>query len=47
MEKGKIKPGKKGYFEILFNGKLALVSPVFRGKNLAFVLTAYRTRKKA
>jgi hypothetical protein len=47
IEKGKISKGRDGNFEILGAGKIAIISPDFKGNKIAFVLTAFKTRKKA
>lgn len=47
ITKGRIEKSKRtGNFEILHEGKLAVISPEFKGNKLVFVLTAFRTRKK-
>lgn len=47
IESGKIsKNPKTGNFEILHNGKMAIISPEFKGNRIIFLLTAYKTRKK-
>jgi hypothetical protein len=47
VEKGKmIGKNDKGRFEILHNGKIAVVSPELRSNKLVFLLTAYKTSKK-
>ncbi len=46
IENGRISKGREGKFEILHNGKLAVISPELRGNKLSFLLTAFKTRKK-
>lgn len=47
ITKGRIEKSERtGNFEILHEGKLAVISPEFKGNKLVFVLTAFRTRKK-
>lgn len=46
IEKGRISKNAKGRFEIIHNGKIAVVSPELRGKEITFLLTAYKTRQK-
>lgn len=46
IEKGRISKNAKGRFELLHNGKIAVISPELRGKEITFLLTAYKTRKK-
>ena len=44
---GTISKNSKGRFEIFYNKKIAIVSPELRNNKLTFLLTAYKTRKKA
>jgi len=47
ITKGRIEKSERtGNFEILHEGKLAVISPEFKGNKLMFVLTAFKTRKK-
>jgi hypothetical protein len=47
VEKGGISKGRNGNLEILGNGKMAIISLELKGDKLTFVLTAFKTRKKA
>jgi hypothetical protein len=47
IENGKKGDGKMGKFEILGYKKMAIISPELRGEQFVFVLSAYKTRKKA
>jgi len=47
IENGKMSINQKtGRFEILSNGKMAVVSPELRGNKLTFLLTAFKSNKK-
>lgn len=47
VEKGKYrKRNTKGNFELLHNGKMAVVAPELRGNKLTFLLTAFKTTIK-
>ncbi len=46
INNGVMSLNKKGRYEILYNGKIAVISPELRGIKLVFLLTAYKTRKK-
>jgi len=47
VEKGTVrKVNDRGNFEILYNGKMAIVSPELKGNKLTFLLTAFKTRYK-
>jgi hypothetical protein len=47
IKNGSIKRNAAGYFEILYDRNLVVISPEFKGNKLIFVLTAFKTRKKA
>jgi hypothetical protein len=48
VENGKMRKNlDTGNFETLHNRKMCVIAPERIGNNLAFVLTAYKTRKKA
>lgn len=38
---------ERGNFEFLHKGKMAVIAPEYRRNKITFVLTAYKTRKKA
>ena len=38
---------ERGNFEFLHNGKMAVIAPEYHENKIVFVLTAYKTRKKA
>ena len=47
IEKGTYrKRNDRGNFEILYKGKMAIVSPELAGKKMTFLLTAYKTHTK-
>lgn len=46
IERGSIEKNKRGTFEILHAGKLAVVSPEIHLSGITFLLTEYKTRKK-
>jgi hypothetical protein len=47
VEKGTLrKQNNRGNFEILYDGKMAIVSPELLGNKVTFLLTAYNTRYK-
>jgi hypothetical protein len=47
VEKGEISKNVRGNFELHLDKKIAVISPELWGNKLTFVLTAYKTRKKA
>ncbi len=46
INNGKLSKNDRGRFEILYNGRIAIISPELRGNKVTFLLTAYKTRKK-
>lgn len=47
VEKGKYrKRNAKGNFELLHNGKMAVVAPELHGNKLTFLVTAFKTRRE-
>ena len=47
VEKGKyIRRNAKGNFELLHNGKMAVVAPELHGNKLTFLVTAFKTRRE-
>jgi hypothetical protein len=47
VEKGKmLGKNSRGNFEILYNGKEAVVSPELQGNKITFLVTAFKTRRK-
>ncbi len=48
IEKGEFyQKSERGNFEFLHNGSMAIIAPEYHGNKITFVLTAYKTRKKA
>ncbi len=47
VEKGSFrKTNNRGNFEIIYNGKIAVVAPDFKGEKLVYLLTAFKTHSK-
>lgn len=47
VEKGSYrKQNKKGNYELLYNGKMAIVSPELQGNKMTFLVTAFKTTIK-
>lgn len=47
IEKGDFyQKSDRGNFEILYNGKMAIIAPEYHGNKVTFLLTAYKTRYK-
>lgn len=46
IEKGRLEMGKKGNFEIVHNGKVAVVTQTFEGEKVQLLLTAFKSRRK-
>ncbi len=48
IEKGVfVKVNDKGNYEYWYNGKMAVIAPEYHGNKITYLLTAYKTRKKA
>ena len=47
IENGRFrKTNSRGNFEIMYNGKIAVVAPEFKGDKITFLLTAFKTHSK-
>ncbi|MDL2313381.1 DUF1073 domain-containing protein [Desulfovibrio sp. OttesenSCG-928-C14] len=46
VERGQMRLNERGNYEILHNGKEAIISQELRGNKMTLLLTAYKTRKK-
>jgi hypothetical protein len=46
IEKGRLKIGKTGNFEIFYTGQVAVVTQTFQGEKMQLLLTAFKTRRQ-